>query len=153
MKFNRNSNIFIQEIAFENVICNMASILSLPQWVSDFNCLHLLIIENECVLAFLLQRIEYKDGQLQVKYSLIFSSIWLIRLKYFVRSWSTPRLLIPWLLVMPGHQHPWYRICKIVGLVFHKEGCELPVWLQCRRMIEDANIFVCFLKNSANKWW
>ena len=31
--FNRNSNIFIQENAFENVVCKMASILSRPQWV------------------------------------------------------------------------------------------------------------------------
>ena len=31
--FNQNSNMFIQEIAFENVVCKMASILSRPQWV------------------------------------------------------------------------------------------------------------------------
>ena len=35
--FNRNSNIFIQEIAFENVVCKMASILSRPQYVKN-NC-------------------------------------------------------------------------------------------------------------------
>ena len=33
--FNRNSIIFIQEIAFANVFCKMASILSGPQWVKD----------------------------------------------------------------------------------------------------------------------
>ena len=32
-KFNRNSNIFIQENALENVVCEMASILSRPQGV------------------------------------------------------------------------------------------------------------------------
>ena len=31
--FNRNSNIFIQEIAFESVVCEKAAILSRPQWV------------------------------------------------------------------------------------------------------------------------
>ena len=31
--FNRNSNFFIQENAFESVICEMAAILSRPQWV------------------------------------------------------------------------------------------------------------------------
>ena len=31
--FNRNSNIFIQENAFERVVCEMAAILSRPQWV------------------------------------------------------------------------------------------------------------------------
>ena len=33
--FNRNSNIFIHEIAFENVVWIMASILSRPQWVNS----------------------------------------------------------------------------------------------------------------------
>ena len=33
-KFNRNSNIFIQENALENVVCEMASILSRPQCVN-----------------------------------------------------------------------------------------------------------------------
>ena len=32
--FNRNSNIFIPEIAFETVVCKMASILSRPHWVN-----------------------------------------------------------------------------------------------------------------------
>ena len=33
--FNRNSNIFIQENALENVVCEMASILSRPQCVKE----------------------------------------------------------------------------------------------------------------------
>ena len=33
--FNRNSNIFIQENALENVVCEMASILSQSQWVNS----------------------------------------------------------------------------------------------------------------------
>ena len=33
--FNRNSNIFIQENAFESVVCEMAAILSRPQCVYD----------------------------------------------------------------------------------------------------------------------
>ena len=32
--FNRNSNIFIQEKAFGSVVCEMAAILSQPQWVN-----------------------------------------------------------------------------------------------------------------------
>ena len=40
--FNRNSNIFIQENAFERIICEMAAMLSRPQCVKfyfeiDFN--------------------------------------------------------------------------------------------------------------------
>ena len=34
---NRNSCIFIQENAFETVICEMAAILSLPQCINSFN--------------------------------------------------------------------------------------------------------------------
>ena len=34
--FNRNSKIFIKENAFENVVCEMASILSRPQCVNHF---------------------------------------------------------------------------------------------------------------------
>ena len=34
LNFNRNSNIFIQEIVFENVVCEMASILSRKRWVN-----------------------------------------------------------------------------------------------------------------------
>ena len=37
--FNRNSSIFIQEIAFENLVCKMASILSRPQWVNFNPCI------------------------------------------------------------------------------------------------------------------
>ena len=33
--FNRNSNIFIQENAFESVVCETAAILSRPQWVNE----------------------------------------------------------------------------------------------------------------------
>ena len=38
--FNRNSNIFIQENALQNVVCEMASILSRPQCVKGFRMLH-----------------------------------------------------------------------------------------------------------------
>ena len=35
--FNRNSSIFIKEIAFQNVVCKMVFILSRPQWVNLWN--------------------------------------------------------------------------------------------------------------------
>ena len=34
VKLNQNFNIFIQENALGNVVCTMAAILSLPQWVN-----------------------------------------------------------------------------------------------------------------------
>ena len=35
--FNQDSNIVFQEIAFDNVVCKMASILSRPEWVKSWN--------------------------------------------------------------------------------------------------------------------
>ena len=35
LDFNQNSNIFIQENAFESVVCKMAAILSRPQCVNN----------------------------------------------------------------------------------------------------------------------
>ena len=40
--FNRNSNIFVQENAVENVVCEMASILSRPQWVKSMAHVYIL---------------------------------------------------------------------------------------------------------------
>ena len=40
MKFNQNSNIFIQENVFESVVCEMASILSRPQCVKGIIISH-----------------------------------------------------------------------------------------------------------------
>ena len=39
-KFNRNSNIFIHENAIESVVCEMAAILSWPQWVNVIGWAH-----------------------------------------------------------------------------------------------------------------
>ena len=44
--FNRNSNIFIQENALENVVCEMAPILSRPQWVNKPFQSWIIIIHN-----------------------------------------------------------------------------------------------------------
>ena len=57
-KFNRYSNIFIQQNAFENVVCEMASILSRPQCVKPQICWHstdiLLIVSSESDTQILL---------------------------------------------------------------------------------------------------
>ena len=54
-------------------------------------------------------------------------------------------LLIPRLLVSLGHQQPFYWLCMTnLGLVFLKEGYQLPFPSQCRRFE-----YLCFLK----KYW
>ena len=47
--FNRNRNIFIQEKALENVVCEMASILSRPQCVSKDVHLFRAYTDNSCI--------------------------------------------------------------------------------------------------------
>ena len=36
-----------------------------------------------------------------------------LKLDYSCRSWSIPWMLMPWLLVLPGHQQPCYWLCII----------------------------------------
>ena len=36
-----------------------------------------------------------------------------LKLDYSCRSWSIPWMLMPWLLVSPGHQQPCYWLCII----------------------------------------
>ena len=41
---NRNSNLFIQEKTFESVVCEMATILSWPQWVKSFTSMEKCVV-------------------------------------------------------------------------------------------------------------
>ena len=59
------------------------------------------------------------------------------------RSWSLLWLLMPWLLVSPGHQKPWYWLCRITGSLFSMRGYFTSY---CWKIIENAKIFLCFLK-------
>ena len=61
--FNRHSNIFIQENAFESVVCEMAAILSRPQCVNAF------ITQITCKLAGIMKITEcaYACGRLSLQ--------------------------------------------------------------------------------------
>ena len=63
---------------------------------------------------------------------------------------------MPWLLASPGHQHPWYwlcRICKSLSFM-RKDFNYLAVWCQWAGMIEIVNTRLCFLwKNWLVKDW
>ena len=58
--FNRNSYIFIQENAFENVVCKMELILSRPQWVKHhtvyplnyYGFVHCCVLESRADFRF-----------------------------------------------------------------------------------------------------
>ena len=60
-----------------------------------------------------------------------------------LRSRSKPWLLMTWRLGSPGHQQPWYWVCKR-AIFFHKKVYKLPLVSQFGQMIQDANIFLCF---------
>ena len=51
--FNQNSNILIQEKAFESVVCKMAAILSQPPWINRAPCCPWRWILTTCALVVL----------------------------------------------------------------------------------------------------
>ena len=69
--------------------------------------------------------------------------------EYSGRTGLIPWLLMPWLLVSPGHQQQWYWLCrKNNALVFHKRGFPLLA-CKCRDMIENVNMLHVSWKTSA----
>ena len=60
---------------------------------------------------------------------------------------SISLLLIPWLHALPGHQQPWYLMyCINKSLSSTGKDFQLPAPSQGWGMIENSNIFWCFLK-------
>ena len=73
-------------------------------------------------------------------------------LRYLGLTRSISWLLIPWLLKLPGHQQPWYWLCRICRSwsYFRKDLsiCAIPMWsndIKCKYM------FMFPLKNLARK--
>ena len=61
-------------------------------------------------------------------------------------------LLMPWLLTSPGHQHPWYWLCRIGwSLAYLRKNLKylgMPMW----RYAKNCNyMFLFLLKNLARK--
>ena len=83
----------------------------------------------------------------------IILTLLMLKAEYCVIIRSIPWLLIPWLLVLPGHQQPWCWICGIdwslpsMGKKFHCMWCDISVlrnekmkyqWLSAR-LLSSAN--------------
>ena len=49
----------------------------------------------------------------------------MLKLKYCGQTWSISWLLMPWLLVSPGHQQQWYWLCKIHRLLSSMQAWEI----------------------------
>ena len=57
------------------------------------------------------------------------------------RTRSVPWMMMPWLLVLPGHQQPWYQLDKWV-LTFHEERFQQPAPCQCWEILDYVMCFV-----------
>ena len=77
--------------------------------------------------------------------------------KYFMQSRSILWLLIPWLFVLPGHQQPWYWICRINGSLSSTRKdfnylCHIRIvkWFQFTKLIK----LTAFLRQpQCVNWW
>ena len=69
-----------------------------------------------------------------------------LKLECLLRTRSIPWLLMPWLLVSPGPQQPWYWTCWNQFFVFHDEEFQLPVF---RNKWKCKNISVLLKLNCA----
>ena len=140
-----NSNIFIQETAFENVICKTAVILSRPQCVimnyflSNYRKVDHACNQSEYPISWAivqavavrwyanLSYINHKligltHCSLVVPLSVIDLTLNVRGPSYLGLTRSLSWLLMPWLLTLPRHQHPWYwlcRICKSLSYLCH----------------------------------
>ena len=87
---NRKVEICMQENAIENVVTKLETILSRPQYVKN-------AVSKSAPFCSGLNVLTLSMGETELS--------WLTR--------SISGLLMPWLLASPGHQQPWYWLCKI----------------------------------------
>ena len=89
--FNRNSNIFIQEYALDNVVCEMASILSRPQCVDI--CSAFLLRGLIYIIVNIFHRLFYANSNYATGLNVWLLARYLIqkKLRYFQR-WGHLRL-------------------------------------------------------------
>ena len=65
---------------------------------------------------------------------------------YLALTRSISWLLMPWLLAPPGHQQPWYWLCRIGRfLSYLRKAFQLPVSYHCGQMTQNVNICLCSL--------
>ena len=70
--------------------------------------------------------------------------------EYSGRTRLTPSLLISWFLASPGHQQPWYLLCRIYGPLFSIKKyfeylCYLSVgkiWINLDGLVQDCSISI-----------
>ena len=77
--------------------------------------------------------------------------------KYFIQSRSIPWLLMPWLFVLPGHQQPWYWMCRINGSLSstrkdfnYLRHIRIVKWFQYTKWIKLAAIL---RQPQCVNWW
>ena len=103
--FNQNTIIFIQENAFGNVVCKMPTILfkSSMCWTKFWKQCRKSTSQFSPIQAI----------QLMVEETVIYLTLNMRGPSYLGLTESISWLLMPWLLTSPGHQQPWYWLCRI----------------------------------------
>ena len=96
--FNRNSNIFIQENVLENVVCEMASILSRPQCVKmrgpiSWQCMYWFLPQNSILHERNTKQIKYRTRHIQSRHIVRTPSSLLEASGYAIHFW--PELKVP----------------------------------------------------------
>ena len=85
------------------------------------------------------------------------------KLEYYgmtISTWSIPWLLMPWLLESPGHQQPWYWLCRINGYLSstrkafnYLHSLSVEKWLKMQIWFcVSWNEFSMAWVNSETKW-
>ena len=133
MKFNWNPNIFIQENALENVICEMASILSHPQCVKGWTkyCrLHRWKGQYWSIILCMRPANErwcyiVRSSPIAWMHSQNYPSILFLNILMKTKALNQLNDISAnaCLLVSPGHQQPWYCIYKINRSLFSLWKC------------------------------
>ena len=54
-------------------------------------------------------------------------------------------------IATPVHTQARYWLCYLTGLLFAKEGCQLPLQTQCKELIENTELLLCFYVTSIQK--
>ena len=86
---------------------------------------------------------KYKSG-LKPTVPFLRGSIHLVLKLEYTRTSSMPWPLMPWLLVVPGHQQPWYWLCKISSsLSSIRKDFNNLCHLNVEKTIVNADIYLC----------
>ena len=131
---NQNSKIFIQENAFESVVCETAAILSRPQYVNGLEC-WLTTWTQELGCRICIASILETSNHFVTKHNLnrYGTGPW-----YFREDQSIPWLLMPWLLLSPSL--PLYN-ADLRETWISMIHLSVEYWYKCKYLFMSLNTY------------